>query len=87
MSLALNNWAQFGHITFLETAREILSMVILLLSQIQERQLSVSGESVCTNSSSPLRRLNLTRKSVSRLTDGLNMTISLDWAVKLQLPN
>ena len=34
--------------TFMEIYHEIISMVILLLPLIQEGQMSVSGESVCT---------------------------------------
>ena len=42
----------------------------------QEGQLSVSGKSRCTSTGEPLRELSLPRKSVSRSTDQLNMTIT-----------
>ena len=37
-----------GHIIFLEIDKEIISMVSLLLPLIQEGQLSVTNESMCT---------------------------------------
>ena len=42
------------------------STVILSLPLIQEGQLSVSGERMCTNTGYPLRGLSLHRKSVVR---------------------
>ena len=40
--------AEVGKISFLEIDHEIFSMVILFLPLIQEGQLSVSGERMCT---------------------------------------
>ena len=40
--------AEFGQHSFVEIDREIFSMVILSLPLIQEGQLSVSGERMCT---------------------------------------
>ena len=41
--------SQHGNITLMEIDHEIISAVILLLQLIQEGQLSVTGESLCTN--------------------------------------
>ena len=40
--------AEVGNISFVEIDHEIFSTVILSLPLIQERQLSVSGERMCT---------------------------------------
>ena len=54
---APSDWRPGGHVfnphrgqqhSFIEIAREIFSMVILSLLLIQEGQLSVSGERMCT---------------------------------------
>ena len=55
----------------------ILALVLSLpLSQIQEGQLSVSSRSMCTSTGLLLRGLSLPRKSVSRLTDWLDMILT-----------
>ena len=61
-------------ITFMEIDHEIIAMVVLPLPLIQEGQLSVIWECMCTHTGRRLRRQSLTRKSVSRLTDWLGMT-------------
>ena len=43
--------SQLSHITVVEIDHEIISTVILPLLLIQEGQLSVTGESVCTHTS------------------------------------
>ena len=50
---------------------------LLPLPLFQEEQMSVTGESICTSFAKPLRRLSLPRKSVSRLTDQLDMTLTM----------
>ena len=54
--------SQLGHIIFVEICHEIISTVILSLPLIQEGQLSVSGERMCTSTGLPLRGLSLPRK-------------------------
>ena len=54
---------------------EIFSTVILLLQLIEERLLSVVHKVL----------VSLPRKSVVVLTDGLDMTIAVDWDVKPQI--
>ena len=53
----------------MEIDHEIFSTVILSLSLIQEGQLSVSGERMCTSTGSPLRELSLPRHDLN----------SVDW--------
>ena len=48
--------------SFMEIDHEIFSTVILSLPLIQEGQLSVSGERICTNTGPSLRGLSLSRK-------------------------
>ena len=55
--------------SFVEIAHEIFPNVILSLPLIQDGQLSVSGERMCTNSGKPVRGISLLRKSVVRYTD------------------
>ena len=50
--------------SFVEIEHEIFSMVILSLPLIQEGQLSVSGERMCTMQVNRLRGLSLPSKSV-----------------------
>ena len=69
--------------TFMETDREIYSMVILPLPLIQEGLLSVTSESMCTKYWLTVYE-SLPRKSLVRLTDHLNMTKAVDWEVKAQ---
>ena len=59
---------------------EFISMVILHLLLIQEGQLSVTDESMCTSTGYLLRGQSLSKGSVSRLTD----LYSFDWDIKLQ---
>ena len=59
----------------MEIEHEIISMIILHLSLIQEEHLSVTGKVCAQSAGLPLRRLSLPRKSVNRLTDWLDMTI------------
>ena len=54
--------------TFVEGDHEIFSIVILLLPVIQEGILSVTSENVCS--------LSLSRKSVVRITDHLDMAMT-----------
>ena len=57
--------------------------VILPLPLIQEWQLLVTSENMCTSSSLPLRELSLPRKSVNRFKDWfLHYLNSVDWAIK-----
>ena len=58
----------FRQRSFLEIDHEIFSTVILYLLLIQEGQLSVSGERICTSTGKLLRGLSLPRKRV-RLID------------------
>ena len=58
-----------GHISFMQIDHEIISMTFLLLPLTEERQLSFTGETMCTGS------LSLPRNNVSRLTDWLDMTL------------
>ena len=51
--------------TFMGIDREIVSTIILQLSQIQEGQLSVTGESMCISTGKPFIGVNLPSKSVS----------------------
>ena len=46
--------SQLGHITSVANDHEIISMVILPLSPIQEGQLSVTGICVCTKVLNPI---------------------------------
>ena len=52
--------------SFVENDHEIFSTVILPLPLIQEGQLSVSGERMCTSTGKLHRRLSLSRNSVAR---------------------
>ena len=56
----------------MEIDHEIISLVILSLPLLQEGQLSVTGESMCTKYwlTALIGELILPKKSVSRLTDG-----------------
>ena len=47
--------SRLDHITVVEIDHEIISTVILSLPLIQEGQLSVIGESMCTSTGYPLR--------------------------------
>ena len=58
----------------METDHEIFSKVILSLPLMQEGQLSVTGERMCTVLVNCLEGLSLPRKGVVRLTDRLHMT-------------
>ena len=40
---------QLGHIIFVKIDHEIISTVVVTLPVIQEGQLSVTGESICTS--------------------------------------
>ena len=51
-----------------------LIAVILPLQLIQEGQFSVTGKNMCASTGKPLRGLSMPKKSVSRLTDMLDMT-------------
>ena len=59
-------------------------MVGLSLPLIQEGQLSVCSERICTSTGQLLRKLNLPRKSVVKQADRLNMTNNGLTAVKPQ---
>ena len=48
--------SHFGHITFVEIDHEIVSTVIPHILLVQERQLSFTGESICTSTGEQLRR-------------------------------
>ena len=69
---------QFGHRSFVEIDNEIISKVILSLPLIQEGHL-VSYWQNCVHKVlvNHLRGLSLPRKSVSRLTDMLFMTLTV----------
>ena len=49
--------------SFVEIDYDIFSTVILFLPLIQEAQLSVSGERMCTSTGQPFRGLSLLRKT------------------------
>ena len=53
--------------SFIESDHEIFSTVILSLPLIQEGQLSVSGERMCTSTDHPLRGLSLPRKKYGKV--------------------
>ena len=65
--------------TFVGIDNEIFYMVILLLPLIQEGLVPVTSENM-----SRKYWLTCLGKSVVRLTDCLNMTITVDWDIKLQ---
>ena len=54
-----------GIVTYMEFDHDIISMVILPLLQIQEGQLSIADESMCTYTGLLNRRLSLPRRSMS----------------------
>ena len=53
--------SQLGLIIFMEIEHEIISTAILTLLRIQEGQLSVTDESICTSTGYPFRGLSLPR--------------------------
>ena len=60
----------------MEIGHEIISTAIPSLPLIQEVQLSVTGESMCTKYwLTALRGLSLPRNSLSRLTEQLSMAL------------
>ena len=61
--------SQLVHITFMQIDNEIKSTVILTFSLIQEGQLSVTIESMCTKYSLTNSRIKPAQEKVSRLTD------------------
>ena len=69
--------------TFVKVDYEIFSAVILHLQLIQERLLSVTRESMCTNYWLPLSEA-CPGKCVVRLNDHLYMIIAVDWDIKPQ---
>ena len=58
--------------SYVEIDHEMFSTIILSLLLIQEGQLSVSGERMCTSTGSPFWGLSLSRKSVLTM---LGMTL------------
>ena len=69
--------SQVNHITIMEIGNEVISKIILPLQLIQERQLSVTGRSMCLSTGQPLRGLSLPSRRVSRLNDLLHMTLTV----------
>ena len=78
--------SKLGHITVMESDHEIISTVILPFAHIQEGQLIVTGENICTNTGKLLRKLKHTQEKC----EYVNWTAWHDfnivyWAAKLKL--
>ena len=54
------------YLSFMEIDHEIFSLVILILPLIQEGQLPVSGQRMCTSTGYLLRAISLSRKIMVR---------------------
>ena len=65
----------------MEIYHEIFSIFILLLPLIQERLLSVTSESMCTEYWLTAQSKLAQEESMVRITDHLEITITVDWDI------
>ena len=78
--------SQFGHITYVEIDHKIISMVILLLLLIQEGQLSITVESMCTKCWLTTKRTKPAQEKCEQINWSAQHDLnSVDCVVKLRL--